>query len=72
MDPRKPESKRKGEEPKHEEPPPGTGIGGREFGQVIEPMQAQMASENEGLTEKPAGKAKEEAMKGEKKGGKAA
>jgi hypothetical protein len=27
--------------------------GGREFGQVIEPMQAQMASENEGLAESP-------------------
>jgi hypothetical protein len=27
-------------------------IGGREFGQVIEPMQAQMASENEGLTDR--------------------
>ena len=33
-------------------------IGGREFGQVIEPMQAQMASENEGLADlgKPAKK----------------
>lgn len=26
-------------------------MGGREFGQVIEPMQAQMASGNEGLAE---------------------
>ena len=31
--------------------PSGDKIGGREFGQVIEPMQAQMASENEGLAE---------------------
>lgn len=35
-------------------------MGGREFGNVIEPMQAQMASGNEGLTanaeKKPAGK----------------
>jgi hypothetical protein len=28
-----------------------SGIGGREFGQVIEPTQAQMASDNKGLTE---------------------
>ena len=28
-----------------------SGMGGREFGQVIEPMQAQMASGNEGLAE---------------------
>ena len=27
------------------------GIGGREFGQVIEPMQAQMASGNDGLAD---------------------
>jgi len=26
-----------------------SGVGGREFGQVIEPMQAQMASGNRGL-----------------------
>jgi hypothetical protein len=32
---------------------PPDAIGGREFGQVIEPMQAQMASENEGLAESP-------------------
>jgi hypothetical protein len=30
---------------------PDSDIGGREFGQVIEPMQAQMASENDGLAE---------------------
>jgi hypothetical protein len=29
----------------------GKGTGGREFGQVIEPMQAQMASGNEGLAD---------------------
>lgn len=28
-------------------------IGGREFGNVIEPMQAQMASGNEGLAAQP-------------------
>jgi hypothetical protein len=37
-------------------PRPGGGIGGREFGQVIEPMQAQMASGNEGLAESSRGK----------------
>lgn len=30
-------------------------VGGREFGQVIDPLQAQMASGNEGLTDKTAG-----------------
>lgn len=41
-------------------------IGGREFGQVIEPTQGQMASGNKGLTadvgkEKESGKKKSEA-----------
>lgn len=49
----------KREDPKNEDqqrkdqPPAEPEIGGREFGQVIEPMQAQMASENEGLADKP-------------------
>jgi len=33
-------------------------VGGREFGQVIEPMQSQMASGNEGLTDKGVGQEK--------------
>lgn len=36
-----------------------SGIGGREFGNVIEPTQAQMASGNKGLTAEP-GAAKED------------
>jgi hypothetical protein len=38
-------------------------IGGREFGQVIEPMQAQMASENEGLTDSSHQKSDQTQMK---------
>jgi|HubBroStandDraft_5_1064220.scaffolds.fasta_scaffold359724_2 hypothetical protein len=38
-------------------------IGGREFGQVIEPMQAEMASENDGLTENSTGKPRENQKK---------
>jgi len=30
---------------------PSSEVGGREFGNVVEPMQAQMASGNQGLTE---------------------
>lgn len=49
-----------------------SGTGGREFGQVIEPMQAQMASGNEGLAEsssarqpaRPAAKKSTSAKKG--------
>jgi hypothetical protein len=48
----------------HEEPR-GTEVGGREFGQVIEPTQAQMASGNEGLVEKRETKTK----RGETKAG---
>ena len=44
-------------------------IGGREFGQVVEPMQAQMASGNEGLTDKTA---HQETDKTQKKGRKVA
>jgi hypothetical protein len=43
------EAPRKQENP---QPTPNQTVGGREFGQVIEPMQAQMASGNEGLTDK--------------------
>jgi hypothetical protein len=46
--------------------------GGREFGQVIEPMQAQMASGNEGLTDQSATKPKHGEMKRAKKRKKAA
>lgn len=35
---------------KREEQPSGQ-VGGREFGNVIDPMQAQMASENRGLAD---------------------
>jgi hypothetical protein len=38
-------------------------IGGREFGQVIEPMQAEMASENEGLTDSSHQKSDQTQMK---------
>jgi hypothetical protein len=34
-------------------------IGGREFGQVTGPLQSEMASENDGLTENSAGKPRE-------------
>jgi hypothetical protein len=40
--------------------------GGREFGQVIDPMQAQMASGNEGLAEDPGEAAKKKAKSGKK------
>ena len=33
------------------QPSESQSLGGREFGEVVEPMQAQMASGNEGLTE---------------------
>lgn len=38
---------------KHSANPAAKGIGGREFGNVIEPTQAQMASGNEGLAASP-------------------
>jgi hypothetical protein len=63
MDRRAPQSSTKDRE---EKPPMEPEIGGREFGQVIEPMQAEMASENEGLTDKQAAKPKESGMKKEK------
>lgn len=46
-------------------------IGGREFGQVIEPTQGQMASGNKGLTE-DFGRQKPAAKKPMKKGRRAA
>ncbi len=69
MDPRKPQSIMNHKEQKQPMEPE---IGGREFGQVIEPMQAEMASENEGLTDKQATKPKAHEMKKEKKQRKAA
>lgn len=68
MEPRNLQPDTKREEKKIENPPGGEEVGGREFGQVIEPMQAQMASGNEGLTEKPSAHAKQGERKGEKKG----
>lgn len=69
MEPRKPQPEMKQhEESKTGRPPEGKDVGGREFGQVIEPMQAQMASGNEGLTEKAAAQAKQGERKGDKKG----
>ena len=43
----------------------GNDIGGREFGQVIDPTQAQMASENEGLTDNSAGQPHQQSTKKE-------
>lgn len=47
-------------------------IGGREFGQVTGPLQSEMASENRGLTDDPAGKPRENQKKMPRKGRKAA
>lgn len=57
---------------RRKEQPSEPEIGGREFGQVIEPMQAEMASENEGLADKQTVQPKESEMKKEKKPRKAA
>jgi len=54
------------------EPPVEPEIGGRQFGQVTEPIQAEMASENDGLTDKQTAQPKESGMKKEKKPRKAA
>jgi len=53
-------------------PPRGSEVGGREFGQVIEPTQAQMASGNEGLAENHQKKPKKDEMKRRKKSSRAA
>ena len=70
MNPKQHPSPMKSAEKGQEKPPASAEIGGREFGQVVEPMQAQMASGNEGLTEKSASKPKGTEKK--KKGRKAA
>lgn len=58
---RKPESTPESPESKQENTEE---VGGREFGQVVEPMQAQMASGNDGLAEKSAGEEKKTPHKG--------
>lgn len=47
-------------------------IGGREFGQATGPLQSEMASENDGLTENSAGRAPQNATRTKLKGRKAA
>lgn len=47
-------------------------IGGREFGQATGPLQSEMASQNDGLTENSAGRAPQNEKKAKLKGRKAA
>ncbi|MGC2618213.1 MAG: hypothetical protein WA414_04175 [Acidobacteriaceae bacterium] len=57
---------------KHPSDQSSEGIGGREFGQATGPLQSEMASQNDGLTENSAARAPQNEKKAKLKGRKAA